>query len=424
MTSDTEQATVETTGDGDDMAPALGPDREAVPQERTGWRPTTGLATLSLFALAWLVNPFLAATVLALLVVITVHELGHLLVARRAGMYAPEFMVGFGPTIWSTRRGETVWGLKAIPLGGYVRIVGMTASEEVDAQVEQRAYRNRPWRWKVAVSAAGPLANLVLAVVLITGVLVAFGENVASSSAVVGQVSPQLDGRESPAAAAGLRPGDRVESIDGRAVAGWDEMSREITASGGRALDVVVLRDTGRVELVLTPESYQGRYVVGVTRTMERQRLAPLPAATEAFTTVGRTSVAAVGALGTVASRFDEYVGNLHDAEQVPVETRFLSPLGASQVARSMADNGAADVLGLVALVNIMIGVFNLLPVPPLDGGHIVVATIEKLASVLRRRPVQIPAKVLAPIAYSVWLLLLVIGLSAIWLDLVNPVRL
>jgi membrane-associated protease RseP (regulator of RpoE activity) len=393
-------------------------------EQRTGLRPLTAAVTAGALVVAFALNPFLAATVLALLVVIALHELGHLVVARRAGMYAPEYMVGFGPTVWSTRRGETTWGLKSIPLGGYVRIVGMTTSEEVDPELEHRAYRSRPWRWKVAVSAAGPLTNLLVAVLLITVVLMAYGKVVPSQGATVGAVAPTIDGRPSPAQVAGLRPGDEILSVGGRAVRSWDGIGESVAGVGDRSVRLVVERDGRRTTVVATPTAYEGRYVLGVSRSTERDRLGPVPAVAEAFTTLGRTTFAAVGAIGSTAARFDEYVTNLGHAEKVPQETRFLSPVGASQVARSLAQNGVADLLGLAALVNIMVGVFTLLPVPPLDGGHILVATVERVLSTLRRRPVHVPARVLAPVAYSVWALLLLIGISALWLDVVSPVRL
>lgn len=409
----------------DDPATAEPTETGAVDEGRHGWRPATAATVLAVLAVAAWSNPFLAGTVLVLLVVIAVHELGHLLVARRAGMDCPEYMVGFGPTVWSARRGATTWGLKAVPLGGYVRITGMSPAEPVDPALESSTYRSAPWRWKVAVSVAGPLSNLLLAVVLVTVVLAGFGRSVTPRDAVVGEVARYLtDGSRSPASVAGVRAGDTVVSFAGRSAGTWSQLVEAVEAGGGRRGTLVVRRDGELVRLQVRPARTGGRWVLGVQHEAVRRRVPLARAVPESVGVVAGGAKVALGSITSTLGRVDRYLGTVATGGEVPQEKRFLSPVGAAEVARSAARDGVPELLGLAALVNVMLGVFNLLPVPPLDGGHVLVATVESLASVVRRRKVVVPARVLLPVTYAVWGLLLLVGLSSVWMDLVDPVRL
>lgn len=381
-----------------------------------------GLTLVAVGALAW-VEPFMAGTIAALLAMITAHELGHLWMARRAGMETPEFSVGFGPTLWSTTRGETTWCVKAIPLGGYVRIVGMSDSEKVDPDLEQRTYRSKPWRWRVLVSAGGPLANLVLAFALVVVTLMAFGEARPDVSSRIGGVAETVGDAQSPAASVGLEPGDVIVSVGGVKVDTWEQFVDEVRSQPDERLSIVYMHDGEELTTEVTLANNEGRGVLGVSQGEDRVRLGPLQAVEGAASSVGRTAALTYKALFGIAGGIGDYFGQVTTGDQVQPEKRFLSPVGASRLAESTARNGIASLLGLAALVNIMLAAFNLLPIPPLDGGHILVASIEKALSLVRRREVRVPARVLMPVSFAMWGVLMLVGLSALWLDLVDPVK-
>ena len=211
------------------------------------------LFVLALVALV-VIRPSTAVTVaiiVGLILTIMLHEWGHYIAAKRSGMKVTEFFLGFGPRIWSFRRGETEYGVKAIPAGGYVRIVGMTNLEEVDPEDEARTYRQATTGKRLITVLAGIIVNLVLALVLIFAILVARGPE---------DISTKLESvsASSPAAAAGFRAGDKIVAIDGHRITTWDEVGAAITPHRGDALLFTVVRDGRRLDLVATPKMIDG----------------------------------------------------------------------------------------------------------------------------------------------------------------------
>src|SRR5688500_13246083 len=175
--------------------------------------------------------------IVALIVMIFLHELGHYVTAKAAGMKVTEFFLGFGPKIWSFRRGETEYGVKAIPAGAYVKIIGMSNLDEVDPADEERTYRAKPYWRRMSVAVAGSAMHFVLALLLAFVVFSGFGT-----------ADPDSDrwsvrSVTGPAKAAGLRPGDRIETVDGREFANFDAMSAHIRSKPGGDAEIVVTRD-------------------------------------------------------------------------------------------------------------------------------------------------------------------------------------
>jgi membrane-associated protease RseP (regulator of RpoE activity) len=362
------------------------------------------------------------ALILGLIGSIVAHEAGHFLVAKRSGMLVTEFFVGFGPRVWSFRRGETEYGIKALPLGGYVKIVGMSNLDEVADADESRTYRQSSYPRRLLTVLAGPATNLAIAVVLLTLVWGVVG--VGRSTTGVAEVSA-----DSPAAAAGLLEGDRILAIDGTPIEEFRDIRDALAGQVGRTIPVVVERDGETLTLTATPTEHptstrddgqvQGYLGFGPASRTERESL---PSAfVTAWTDTGRQSWASLEALGGWFGNIGDYVSNLGNPDEVEADQRFTSPVGVGRVAGQAVESGLASALFLLALINIFLAVFNLLPLPPFDGGHAAVATYERIASAVTKRRVRVDMAKLMPIASAVVLVLAFIGISALYLDLVNP---
>jgi membrane-associated protease RseP (regulator of RpoE activity) len=361
--------------------------------------------------------------IVAIIFFVTAHEFGHFLAAKAVGIKATEFFFGFGPRLWSFRRGETEYGLKLLPLGGYVRVVGMNPLEEVAPEDRGRTYREKPFWKKSIVVLAGVGMNFLIAYLMFFGVLVADG--VSELSTTIDEVVATFDdGRPTPAAQAGLRAGDRVAAVDGQATPDWPAVSRALGTRPGETIDLTVQR--GDVEKVVTvtlasrvnPETGVTTGFLGVAPEIVERSVGVL----EAGGLAGRQLTIAVSAtfevLGrivhpdTLARLAGAFVGNT----DVPDEIRPVSPIGVINIGSQVDELGVVPFLILLASVNVMLATLNVLPLYPLDGGHFAVALYEKLT----RRQVNI--RVLAPVAALVIVLFGFLGLVGIILDIVNPI--
>ncbi|MBT2213751.1 RIP metalloprotease [Actinomadura sp. NEAU-AAG7] len=389
-----------------------------------------------------------AAFVVALLVSVMLHEGGHLLTAKRFGMKATEYFVGFGPTLWSTRRGETEYGVKAIPLGGFVKIVGYTPLEEVPAADRERAFYRQPAGRRAVVIGAGAVVNLVFAFVLLVAMALTVGvRDPGTATSTVDEVSSCVPERiqdgcgrnapPSPAATAGLRAGDRVVSFGGVRVADWAELREAIgDAEPGRTVPVVVERPgTPRpLTLPMRLADVGGRPFVGMSaRVVGRRydRRGPLGAVGFAARGVGTT----VAGIGTVLVDLPSAVPKLFTPERESTPGGQVgSVVGATEVSgeifssESSARDKLALYLSLVVSVNIFLGALNVLPLLPLDGGHLAVVAYERArARVARARGRPDPGTVdmtkLMPITYLALLVLVGLGVLLILADLLNPLR-
>ena len=390
------------------------------------------IVAVALFAVAAAVFPRQAAVVAvigALFVMIMLHEFGHFITAKKTGMKVTEFFVGFGPRLWSFTRGETEYGVKAVPLGGYCRIIGMTNLEEVAPEDEPRAYRNKRARSKVLVAAAGPAVHFVLATFLMFAVLFFAGDYRAEHP--VTTLAQTTQG----AKAAGLRAGDTIVSINGTAVSNWDEVQRLINPPDHPAhtgdIARFVVRRGGQdlavsVRLQESADASVKRVIAGVSPHFVVPRLGVFAAIGEAprqVVDVGWSAVKAIGSMFSPAGISNYFRILSGDTSSHTDQTkRFVSPAGVAGLANDAVKAGWVSVFGLLIAINIFVGLFNLLPLLPFDGGHIAIALYEKFASTVRRRKVQVDAAKLMPITVAVVAVLGFIFLSSLFLDITHPV--
>ena len=504
--------------------------------DRTGLRTAAGLAVFAaVTAAVWVFAGRAWVVIIAVtMIVLFVHELGHFVTARWAGMKVTEFFIGFGPRLWSFQRGETRYGVKALWAGAYVRIVGMTSTEKVAAADEDRCFRAKSYPKRMIVVTAGPAMHFVVALVVMFAAFSVDGSAGSDRSAdraeradwTLSRVSP-----DSPASRAGLLPGDRLAFFDGAAPGTFDEFAlrvsqlkntpaevvferagrqhtataavgERLTAEGAAGIagviagdrilavqgldgtaaptyshlmsvvrlgertdmtvmdartgDVVVVHDA--VVVATVDAAIASRGFLGVSPEYPTRGLAPPLAAAAAVTGVARVakdvtlalpSLVTDGLGGAVedlfgtpsagtdpasaaelSTRFDSDVAAaagpaaLFEARRLaaapPAENRVLSVIGAGRLGAELAAVSPADALLLIAVVNVFLGLFNLLPLPPLDGGHAATATYERLRR-YRDRSYRVDASSLAPVAYMVVMLLVLIGGIALVRDIFDP---
>ncbi|WP_067800509.1 M50 family metallopeptidase [Actinomadura formosensis] len=389
------------------------------------------------------------AFVIALLASVMLHEGGHLLTAKRFGMKATQYFVGFGPTLWSMRRGETEYGVKAIPLGGFVKIVGYTPLEKIDPADRDRAFYRQPAGRRAVVIGSGVVANFVFAFVLLMVMAMTVGEpRPGTVTNTVDKVTTCVpaglrggcggDRPPSPATRAGLRAGDRVVVFNGTPISGWDQLTGAIDKTKpGETVKVVVQRPGtgGQVTLPVTLADVEGRPFIGISAKVVGggyDRAGPLDAAAFAARGIGRT----IQGIGKVAADLPSAVPKLFSpARESTPGGQVGSVVGATEVSgqifssQSSARDKLALYLSLVVSVNIFLGAVNVLPLLPLDGGHLAVVAYERLrAGVNRIRGRPDPGTVdmtkLLPLTYLVVLLLVGFGVLLILADLFNPLRL
>lgn len=302
--------------------------------------------------------------ILAFGLMILVHELGHFLAAKRAGVTVHAFAVGFGPALLRFRRGETEYSLNALPLGGYVRLAGEDPSDEAGPA----SFRSKSVGARIGVVAAGPAMNLVLAVLLFAGAAWAYG----LPERVTNQIANLRPGW--PAAEAGLQRGDRIVAINGQPVADGETMVRTIHRNAGNPLRLTVERTGETFTVTVTPRLDPRLQVgiTGITPGVLRRSLDPFSAlawgAEQTVRTTGEIALA-IGRLITTGRFFEELAG----------------PVGAVQLLGDAARMGFESFVFMTALFNIMIGVINLLPIPALDGGRLAFLGVEAV----RRRGID-----------------------------------
>lgn len=426
---------------------------------------------------------------IGLLFSIAWHELGHFVTARRFGVRVPEFMVGFGPTVFARQRGETSFGIKAIPLGGYIRMIGMIppapgerigrsrrsgpfqgliddvradSAKDIRAGDEDRQFWTRkPWQ-RIVVMFAGPFMNLILAAVLFIIVLMGFG--IPTAQPVVSSVSkcvvPASQATTTdqcppgapltPAAQAGFQAGDRIVSFDGRSYDSWADMQQAIRAASG-TVPVVIERplpDGGSRTLTLYPQLIQTqlldldsvqdpsapKYVTGSFLGLSPIQPVTRQNPAQVADYVGDMGVRAVQSILALPAKIPALFGAVFLGEQRdvngPVSVVGVSVLGGEVLA---SDNPVASeiafMLQLLAAVNVSLFLLNLLPILPLDGGHIVPALWEaakKRIARMRGRPDPGPVDMakLMPVAYAFAIVIMLYGGLVILADIVNPIKL
>ena len=376
--------------------------------------------------------------IVALFVMIMLHEVGHFVMARRSGMKATEFFVGFGPRLWSVRRGETEYGVKAIPLGGYVKIIGMTNLEEVPAEDEPRTYRQKPFLARLGVAVAGSTMHMLMALALLFALNAFVGNGLHARQLPVIDSIAGLEGRPVPAAEAGLEVGDEIKALDGSPVAGFDDVRTYVRTRPNTPIRVDYERDGRPATTTLTPievptvaedgKEPGTRGFVGITSRSEDPTVGPVQAVGRSATDFGTLFKATVGGLGKllsfggISSYADQVQGN--DVPEADQGNRFLSPVGIYRIAGATAEQGIGPVLLLLVLINIFVGIFNMLPLLPFDGGHVSIAVYEAVRSRIKGRRHVADVGKLMPVAYVTIALLAVISLSSLYIDIVRPFKL
>jgi membrane-associated protease RseP (regulator of RpoE activity) len=369
------------------------------------------------------------AVILALFVMIMLHELGHFLAAKRSGMKVTEFFVGFGPRLWSVRRGETEYGVKAVPLGGYCRIIGMTNLEEVDPADEPRAYRNKRTGPKVFVAAAGPAVHFVIALVLMFAVLFFAGDFRHERATLTLAQTTQ------GAAAAGLKAGDTVLAVNGTSVSEWTQVQHLINppdnpAHAGDVVRFLVRRGDNEITLPVTLQESTDPGVRRVIAGVSPSTVVPHPALVTAIaespkqvTDEAWLSIKAIGSMFSPSGISNYFRILSGDTSSKTDQTkRFQSPVGVGALATDAVRAGWVSVFGLLIAINVFVGLFNLLPLLPFDGGHIAIALYERAASTVRRRRVQVDVTKLLPVTVAVVAVLGFIFLSSLFLDITHPI--
>jgi membrane-associated protease RseP (regulator of RpoE activity) len=375
--------------------------------------------------------------VLALMLAIFLHEGGHFATAKLFGMKVERFFLGFGPTLWSFRRGETEYGVKALPLGGFCKISGMSPYESDGNFLEEdrsagrpaaeptppeRQFRNKPAWQRAIVLAAGSITHFVVAILLTWVVLVAIGIGTGQATTTIDRTVALDGGARSPAQIGGLQSGDQIVAIAGQQVNSFDELRAALADKGDESITIQYLRDGERRSTTVTAAKQGNRGFLGFQPAEEIRRIGPLAAIPQSVNLFWDTTVATVKGLGGFVTGLAD---RMSPPEAAPSgggggEGGGGGPIGIVGITRlagqAVANNQWAVFVAILIQLNIVVGVFNLLPLPPMDGGYLAFL----LWQVVTRREVDL--RKMVPVAALIVGLLVMLTVGLVWLDITNPV--
>jgi membrane-associated protease RseP (regulator of RpoE activity) len=385
------------------------------------------------------------AFVIALLLSVMIHEFGHYITAKRYGMRVSEFFLGFGKKLWSFTRGETEFGLKAIPAGGYCRIEGMTATDEMPPGEESRAFFKAHSGRKLIVLGAGSFLHFVLGFIILLIIFAGIGTSKATNTiADISACVPRLNvacaesDPKSPALLAGLQAGDLITSLNGVPVKNWAKDVQVIRESAGKELVIEIERNgqLQTISVVVATRVVDGKEYgfLGIVNGYELVRDAP-------FTSIKNSAVVswdflsgAIKAIFSLPSKIPALWGaTVSGTERDP--NGLVGIVGVAQVTGQAASSDGLSTseriqtfLLIIASLNFFVGVFNLLPILPLDGGHMAVAIADEVRALIARirgraRPEGINVNKLAPFTMVVFVLLAALTVLLLAADIINPIQ-
>lgn len=390
-----------------------------------GWRGAIGVLSL-VGLLVWLalINIWWFVFVVGLLISVFLHEVGHFVTARMTGMKATQFFVGFGPRLWSFRRGETEYGVRALPLGAFVRIIGMSEMDPVDATDEQRTYRVKSYPKRLLVITAGSLMHMIIAILLLFTVYSFAGESVVGEGARVSRVDAT-----GPAARAGVLPEDVIRSVNGVEITTPTALGVEIRSYGpGQSVRLDVVREENLLSLNVDlgtnrdeSSPFFGQAYIGVASgsVIETRDHTVISAARSSVVDIFPIAWESTKGVIKVLNPVNIY-GHLTGSND-DITTRPTTVVGITGISDDVGESdGLIGILFLLAVLNVFVGVFNMFPLLPLDGGHALIATYERVRERRGTRYYADVSKAL-PFATAVIVLMLFLFASGLYLDITKP---
>ena len=366
-------------------------------------------------------NAFLTIALLTLFVVL--HELGHYISAKRSKIAVSEFFVGFGPKLFSFKKNDTEYGLKALLLGGYVKIPGMDENEEVEGFESEELFHTASWTKKLYIASSGIIVNFLLAWLILFSIFTFYGieqptleiETIGASS-----IDPA---NEAPSSIAGLKEGDIITSFNGNEIKSWSELVSYIEVNPNNFVSIGYLRNN---QSYITTTTLESRIIsntesgyLGVSPRIQNQKLGIIESiSATTLVEIDMTKAAVEGIFTLFSPQNLQTLLGTYSGQVVPDEARPLSPIGLAQAGDQIAEGGYVNLFTLLAFVNIFLAVFNSIPLVPLDGGRVVLALYEGITGK------KIPDRKLYPLAAVVIFIFIFLGITAFYLDITQPIKL
>ena len=387
------------------------------------------------------------AFIVALLTSVMIHEAGHYLTAKRFGMKVTEFFLGFGQKIWSTQRGETEFGLKAIPAGGYCKIVGMSPREELSPEDADRAFIKGSVGQRLIVLGAGSFLHFVIGFILLITLFAGVGvTSVTNQVQKVSECVPQsatevcsATSTPSPAKNAGVLAGDKLIRINGQSFKQWSDAVAVIRANAGKQIQITVDRNGQQIPLTVTPatrmDDGKAVGVLGVINEIGTVRFNPIVATQKSVKFGGDILSNSINSLIKLPSKIPDLLAQTFGGKTRDPEG-LVGVVGVARVSGETASTGKlttnekiATFILIVASLNIFVGMFNLLPLLPLDGGHMAVAIADGIRNFWanrrgKPRPAPIDVERLTPITLVVFVFMAALSIVLLAADIFNPIRL